>query len=87
MTSFGPDTPYDNHDNLLTLVEKKERRIGVHRSRTRRSQRVARRRRDVCPGVTIGDNTVVGSGSVVVKSLRANVLAVGNPCRVVRSLE
>lgn len=38
----------------------------------------------VCPGVTIGENSVVGAGSVVVRDLPANVLAVGNPCRVVR---
>lgn len=36
----------------------------------------------VCPGVTIGANTVVGAGSVVVRDLPANVIAVGNPCRV-----
>ncbi|MEA2502911.1 MAG: maltose O-acetyltransferase [Actinomycetota bacterium] len=41
----------------------------------------------VCPGVTIGENTVVGAGAVVVKSLPANVLAVGNPARVVRRLK
>ncbi len=41
----------------------------------------------VCPGVTIGENTVVGAGSVVVKDLPANVVAVGNPARVVRSLD
>jgi maltose O-acetyltransferase len=41
----------------------------------------------VCPGVTIGDNTVVGSGAVVVKDLPANVVAVGNPARVVRHLD
>ena len=40
----------------------------------------------ICPGVTIGDNTVVGAGSVVTKSLPANVLAVGQPCRPVRDL-
>lgn len=40
----------------------------------------------VCPGVTIGENTVVGAGSVVVHDLPPNVLAVGNPCRLVRSL-
>jgi maltose O-acetyltransferase len=41
----------------------------------------------VLPGVTIGDNTVVGSGAVVTKDLPANVVAVGNPARVVRTLE
>ncbi len=40
----------------------------------------------VLPGVTIGDNTVVGAGSVVVQSLPENVIAVGNPARVIRSV-
>ena len=40
----------------------------------------------VLPGVTIGDNTVVGAGSVVTRDLPANVVAVGNPCRVLRPL-
>lgn len=40
----------------------------------------------VCPGVTIGENTVVGAGSVVVRDLPSNVLAVGNPCRAIRRL-
>ena len=40
----------------------------------------------VCPGVTIGDNCVIGAGSVVVKDIPANSVAVGNPCRVIRSV-
>jgi len=40
----------------------------------------------VLPGVEIGDDTVVGAGSVVAKSLPAGVIAMGNPCRVVRQL-
>lgn len=40
----------------------------------------------VLPGVSIGDNTVVGAGSIVTKDLPANVIAVGNPCRVLRTI-
>lgn len=40
----------------------------------------------VCPGVTIGANTVVGAASVVTRDLPANVLAVGSSCRVIRPL-
>ena len=40
----------------------------------------------VCPGVTIGDDTTIGAGSVVVHDVPAGVLAAGNPCRVVRGL-
>ncbi|MFE6696974.1 sugar O-acetyltransferase [Streptomyces sp. NPDC057718] len=40
----------------------------------------------VCPGVTIGENTVVGAGAVVTKDLPANVVAVGNPARVIRTI-
>ena len=38
-------------------------------------------------GVTIGDNTVIGAGSVVTKDIPSNVVAVGNPCRVIRSID
>lgn len=41
----------------------------------------------VCPGVTIGADTVVGAGAVVTKDLPAGVLALGNPARVVRDLD
>ena len=40
----------------------------------------------VLPGITIGDNTVVGAGSVVTRDLPSNVVAVGNPCRVMRPI-
>lgn len=40
----------------------------------------------ILPGVTIGDNTVVGAGSVVTKDLPDNVVAVGNPCRILREI-
>jgi maltose O-acetyltransferase len=40
----------------------------------------------VCPGVTIGANTVVGAGAVVTRDLPADVVAVGNPARVIRHL-
>ena len=40
----------------------------------------------VLPGVTIGDNTVIGAGSVVTKDIPSNVVALGNPCRVVREI-
>ena len=38
----------------------------------------------VMPGVTIGDNTVIGAGSIVTKDIPSDVVAVGNPCRVLR---
>ena len=41
----------------------------------------------VMPGVTIGSSTVIGDGSIVVKDIPSNVLAVGNPCRVIRELQ
>ena len=40
----------------------------------------------IIPGVTVGDNTVIGAGSVVTKDIPPNVLAAGNPCRVLREI-
>ena len=40
----------------------------------------------ICPGVTIGSRTVIGAGSVVTKDIPADVLAAGNPCRILRPL-
>lgn len=40
----------------------------------------------ICPGVHIGDNVVIGAGSVVTKDIPSNVVAVGNPCKVLREI-
>ena len=40
----------------------------------------------VLPGITIGDNSVIGAGSIVTKDIPANVVAIGNPCRVLREI-
>lgn len=40
----------------------------------------------IVPGITIGDNAVIGAGSVVTKDIPANVVAVGNPCKVLREI-
>ena len=40
----------------------------------------------IMPGVTVGDNVVIGAGSVVTKDIPDSVIAVGNPCRVVRTI-
>lgn len=41
----------------------------------------------ILPGVTVGDDTVIGAGSVVTKDIPSGVVAVGNPCRVIKTLE
>lgn len=41
----------------------------------------------ICPGVSIGDRTVIGAGSVVTKDIPSDVLAAGNPCKLIRKLE
>ena len=38
------------------------------------------------PGVTIGDNTIIGAGSVVTKDIPSNVVAVGNPCKIIKEI-
>lgn len=40
----------------------------------------------VLPGVSIGDNTIIGTGSIVTKDIPSNVIAVGNPCKVIRKI-
>lgn len=40
----------------------------------------------ITPGVTVGDGSVIGAGSVVTKDVPPNVIAVGNPCRVLRKI-
>lgn len=40
----------------------------------------------ICPGVEIGDRTIIGAGSVVIKDIPSGVLAAGNPCRVIKHL-
>lgn len=40
----------------------------------------------ICPGVTVGHNTVIGAGSVVTRDIPANVVAAGNPCKVIRDI-
>lgn len=41
----------------------------------------------ICPGVTIGQNSVIGAGSIVTKDIPANSVAVGNPCKVLRTID
>lgn len=41
----------------------------------------------ILPGVTIGENSVIGAGSIVTKDIPANVVAVGGPCRVLREID
>jgi len=41
----------------------------------------------ICPGVSIGDNSVIGAASLVVRNIPANCVAVGNPCRVIREVK
>lgn len=40
----------------------------------------------IVPGITIGDNVVIGAGSVVTKDLPSNVIAAGNPCKILREV-
>ena len=41
----------------------------------------------IVPGITVGNNVVIGAGSIVTKNLPDNVVAVGNPCRILRSVD
>ena len=41
----------------------------------------------ICPGVRIGDRSIIGAGSVITKDIPSDVMAAGNPCRVIRTLD
>lgn len=41
----------------------------------------------ICPGVTIGDRSIIGAGSVVTKDIPSDVIAAGNPCKIIRGVE
>lgn len=41
----------------------------------------------ILPGITIGENSIIGAGSIVTKDIPANVIAAGNPCRVIREID
>lgn len=41
----------------------------------------------IVPGITIGDNVVIGAGSIVTKDVPSNVVAVGNPCKILKNIE
>ena len=89
--TIGDDVQFGPNVQLLTPthpVEPEPRRdkweaAAAHHHRR---QRLARRGRHRLPGVSIGENTVVGAGSVVTRDLPANVVAVGNPARVIREI-
>ena len=41
----------------------------------------------ICPGVSIGDRTIIGAGSVVTKDIPSDIFAAGNPCKIIRKLD
>ena len=41
----------------------------------------------ILPGVTVGNNVVIGAGSIVTKDISDNSVAVGNPCKVIKKIE
>lgn len=84
-TMFGPNVTVTTagHPILHELRKKAYRyNMSVHIGRNCRIGAGA----IILPGITIGDNTVVGAGSIVTKDLPPNVVAVGNPCRVLREI-
>jgi maltose O-acetyltransferase len=88
---IGDDVQFGPGVHVYTAthpLDAEERRSGLERAQPVRIGAGAwiGGRAVICPGVSIGANTVVGAGSVVVRSLPPNVLAAGNPCRTIRSL-
>ena len=41
----------------------------------------------IVPGITVGDNAIIGAGSIVVKDIPPNTISVGNPCKVIRHIK
>jgi galactoside O-acetyltransferase len=41
----------------------------------------------ILPGISIGDNTIIGAGSVVTRSIPKGIIAYGNPCRIIRKVD
>ena len=67
--------PYNDLDSLLI----KERELATEKTNQLNSV-------VIMLGITIGDNTIIGAGSVVIKDIPANVITAGNPCRVIRKI-
>ncbi len=86
---FGADvTVFDNDFHPVDPVGRRFSKVGVAVSPVVIGNNVfIGTKTIVMKGVTIGDNSIIGAGSVVVSSIPENVIAAGNPCKVLRSVE